>query len=138
VVHVPPVDSRADRSAQGAVAVILLAAFVFRQIWIVPVLCVLVAGGAALGPPGNPFLRLFAVFVAPRLAPPSEHEAAATVRIQDVLIAGLLGVATLALLIDLGPITWIVALAAAGVAAVAATTGIHIGVTVRDQLRRRD
>jgi hypothetical protein len=137
VVHVPPVDSRADRSAQGAVAVFLLGAFVFRQIWIVPVLGALVASGAALGPPGNPFLRLFTAFVAPRLGPPSEHEVAATVRIQDVLLAALLGVATLALLIGLGPITWIVALATAGIAAVAATTGVHIGVTVRDQLRRR-
>lgn len=118
-------------------AVVLLSAFVFRQIWIVPVLAVLVGAGAAFGPGGNPFLRLFAAFVSPRLSAPSTFEDPATVHAQDVLAVALLGAATVALLISLNVVSWIIALAEAGAAATAATTGVHVGVAVRDRLRRR-
>jgi hypothetical protein len=116
--------------------VILLAAFVFGQAWVVPVLGVLVAAGAAFGPLGSPFHRVFAAWVAPRLSPPTSYEDAATIRVQDVLAAALLGTATLALLISLNVVVWIIALAEAGVAAVAATTGVHLGIVVRDRIRR--
>ena len=132
-----PVDARADRAAQGAVAVILLAAFVFRQTWVVPVLGVLVGAGAVFGPAGNPFHRLFAGIVAPRLSKPSDFEDAVTVRVQDVLAVALLGAATLALVVSLNVLCWIVALVEAGVAATAATTGVHVGIAVRDRIRRR-
>jgi hypothetical protein len=132
-----PVDSRADRATQGAIAVILLSAFVFSQTWVIPVLGVLVGAGAAFGPAGNPFHRLFSAFIAPRLSQPSSFEDAATVRVQDVLTVALLGGATLALLISLNVVAWVIALAAAGVAATAATTGAHMGVAVRDRIRRR-
>lgn len=132
----PAVDSRADRTVQGAVAVILLAAFVFRQIWILPVLGVLVGAGAAFGPAGNPFHRIFAGFVSPRLSAAKSHEDAATIRLQDVLAVALLGAATLCILIGLDAVAWIVALTEAGIAAVAATTGVHLGVIVRDRIRR--
>lgn len=132
----PAVDSRADRSVQGAVAVIVLAAFVFRQIWVLPVLGVLVGAGAAFGPPGNPFHRMFAAFVSPRLSTAKTHENAATVRLQDVLCLTLLGVATLCMLIGLDAVAWIVALTEAGIAAVAATTGVHLGLIIRDRIRR--
>ena len=131
------IDSRADRTAQGVVAVVLLAAFVFRQIWIVPVLAVLVGAGAALGPGGNPFLRLFAGFVSPRISKPTAFEDPATVRAQDVLGVALLGVAMVAVLISLNVVAWIIALAEAGIAVIAATTGVHAGVVVRDRIRHR-
>lgn len=133
----PVVDSRADRTAQGVVAVVLLSAFVFRQMWVVPVLAVLVGAGAAFGPGGNPFLRLFSAFVSPRLSAPSTFEDPATVRAQDVLGVALLGAAILALLISLNVVAWAVALVESGVAATAATTGVHVGVAVRDRIRRR-
>jgi hypothetical protein len=132
-----PVDARADRAAQGAVAVILLSAFVFRQTWVLPVLGVLVGAGAAFGPAGNPFHRVFVGFVSPRLSKPQVFEDASTVRVQDVLAVALLGVATLALLISLNVVSWVIALAEAGVAATAATTGVHVGIAVRDRIRRR-
>ena len=116
---------------------ILLAAFVFRQAWVVPVLGVLVGAGAAFGPAGNPFHRLYAAFVAPRLSKPATFEDPVTVRVQDMLTVALLGVVTLALLISLNPVSWVIALAAAGVAATAATTGVHVGLAVRDLIRRR-
>jgi hypothetical protein len=132
-----PVDTRADRVVQGAIAVVTLGAFVFRAVWVIPVLAAVLAAGAALGPAGNPLHRLFAAVVAPRLPAGRATVPAPTVRVQDVLGAGLLGAATLFLLLRLGGLAWIVALAEAGVAAVAATTGVHLGVTVRDRLKHR-
>lgn len=115
---------------------ILLAAFVFGQMWVVPVLGALVGAGAAFGPPGSPFHRVFAAYISPRLSPATSYEDAATVRVQDVLAAALLGAATLAVLITLNAFAWIIALVVAGVAAVAATTGVHLGVVIRDRMRR--
>ena len=133
----PVVDARADRSAQGVVAIVLLAAFVFRQIWVIPVLGVLVGAGAAFGPEGNPFHRAFGAYVAPRLSAATHHEDAAVVRAQDVLATALLGLATVTLLIGLGLVAWVVALAEAGVAVTAATTGVHLAVMLRDRFHRR-
>jgi hypothetical protein len=132
-----PVDVRADRAVQATVAVATLSAFVFRQPWVIPVLGVFVGAGALVGPAGNPIYRIFDGLVGPRLSPAADVEPAATLRAQDVLGVALLGVATLCLLIGLGGIAWIVTLAEAGVAAVAATTGVHLGVEVRDRLRRK-
>lgn len=130
------VDSRADRAVEAATAVIVLGAFVFRRIWILPVLGVLVGAGAAFGPAGNPFHRLFAAYVSPRLTPATSHVDAATIRLQDVLAVSLLAAATVFMLISLNVVAWVVALIEAGVAAIAATTGVHVSVMLRDQLRR--
>jgi hypothetical protein len=132
-----PVDARADRVAQGTIAIVTLGAFVFRSVWAIPVLTVLVGVGAVAGPDGNLLLRLFAGVVEPRIPPARSTVPAPSVQAQDVLVAALLGLATLCLLIHLGGIGWIVALGAAGVAAVAATTRIHLGETVRDRFMRR-
>ena len=133
----PPVDMRSDRAVQGAVAVVTLGAFVFHQEWVIPILLVLVGAGALIGPAGTPFLRAFAGLVAPRLPPATATEPASTIHAQDVLAAALLGVATLLILIGLGGVAWVVTLVEALVAAVAATTGVHLGVTARDRFRRR-
>jgi hypothetical protein len=130
------VDARADRAVQGAVSIVTLGAFVFRAPWVIPVLLVLVGAGALLGPVGNPFHRLFDGVVATRISKPSTVVPAATIRAQDILAAALLGVATLLLLIGLGGIAWIVTLAEGGVAAVAATTGVHLGLVALDRMRR--
>jgi hypothetical protein len=132
-----PVDARADRVVQGVIAVATLGAFVFRAAWVIPVLAIVLGVGALAGPAGNVLHRGFAAFVAPRLSAPQAVVPASTVRAQDLLTAALLVFATLCLLITLGGIAWIVALAAAGVAAVAATTRVHLGVTLRDRLKRR-
>ena len=132
-----PVDARADRAVQGTVAVATLSAFVFHQPWVIPVLGVLVGAGALIGPAGNPIYRIFDGLVVPRLSPAASVESASTLRAQDVLGVAVLGLATVCLLIDLGGVAWIVALVEAGIAAVAATTGVHLGVLARDQLRRK-
>ena len=41
------------------------------------------------------------------------------------------------MLIALNVVAWIIALVEAGVAAIAATTGVHVGVIVRDRIRHR-
>ena len=131
-----PVDVRADRAVQGTVAVATLSAFVFHQLWVIPVLGVFVGAGALIGPAGNPIYRIFDGLVAPRLSPAADVEPAATLRAQDVLGVAILGLATVCVLIGLAGVAWIVTLLEAGVAAVAATTGVHVGVEVRDRLRR--
>jgi hypothetical protein len=118
------------------VAVIILGAFVFHQEWVVPILLVLLGAGALLGPHGNPFLRAFAGFAARRIPPAKAVEPAASIQAQDMLGAVLLGTATLLIVIGLGGVAWVVALLEAGVAAVAATTGVHLGVTARDRFRK--
>ena len=132
-----PVDVRADRAVQATVAVVMLSAFVFRQPGVIPVFVVVLGAGALIGPAGNPIYRLFAGVVAPRLSPAADVEPAATLRAQDVLGVGLLGAATLCILVGLGGLAWIVTLVEAGVAVVAATTGAHLGVVVRDRFLRR-
>lgn len=132
-----PVDARADRAVEGAIAVLTLGAFVFRVAWLIPVLALLVGVGALLGPGRNLFHQLFAATLAPRLGTATATVPADTVRAQDTLAFGLLGVATLSLLIGLGGFAWILALAEALVAVVAATTGVHLAVSIRDRLRRR-
>jgi hypothetical protein len=132
-----PVDVRADRAVQGTVAVATLSAFVFHQPWVIPVLGVFVGAGALIGPAGNPIYRLFDGLVAPRLRPVESVEPASTLRAQDVLGIAVLGLATVCILIGLGGLAWFVALVEAGVAAVAATTGVHLGVLARDRLRRK-
>ena len=132
-----PVDARADRAVQGALAVLTLGAFVFRVTWLIPILALLVGVGAALGPERNPLHVLFASALGRRLRPVPATVPAETVRIQDVLEFGLLAVASLCLLIGLGGFAWILAVAEGLIAAVAATTGLHLGVWIRDQLRHR-
>jgi len=131
------VDVRADRVVQATVAVATLTGFVFRQPWVIPVLAVVVGAGALFGPAGNPIYRMFAGLVAPRLSPAVNREPAETLKAQDVLAAGLLGVATVCLVVDLGGLAWVVTLFEAGVAVVAATTGAHLGVALRDRFLRR-
>jgi hypothetical protein len=130
------IDVRADRAVQGTVAVAMLSAFVFHQPWVIPVFGVFLGAGALMGPAGNPIYRIFDGLVAPRLSAAVTVEPAATLRAQDTLGVAVLGAATACLLIDLGGLSWIVALGEASVAAVAATTGVHLGVVVRDWLHR--
>jgi hypothetical protein len=132
-----PVDARADRVVQGTIAVLTLGAFVFRVRWMLPVLAVVLGVGAAIGPARNPLHLLFRAGVASRLPAARATVPASTLQVQDALAVGLLGLATLFLLVGLPGLAWVVALAEAAVAAVAATTGVHVAVSVRDRLKRR-
>jgi hypothetical protein len=132
-----PVDVRADRTVQGAVTVIALAAFVFHQPLVIPVLAVVLGIGAWFGPRGNGLHRAFDAVIAPRLSTPVSVVPATTVQAQDVLGVALLGLATLCILIGLGGLGSIFTLAEAGAAVVAATTGMHLGQVALDRIRRK-
>ena len=131
------VDARTDRIAQAAVGVALLAAYVFRVPWLVPVLALLLAVGALAGPKANVLHRACARWITPRLPLPSDAApertvTSPTVRAQDALAAAILAVASLAFVSGVGFLGWALALGEAVVAIIAATTRIHAG----DRLRR--
>jgi len=132
------VDARTDRVAQATIGVALLAAFVFRLSWIVSILTIVVAIGALAGPIGNGLHRTFERFIAPRLpaydrTAPGACIDAVTVRAQDALAAAILAVATIAFVLGIGLVGWVLTVAEAVIAIMAATTGIHVA----DRIRRR-
>jgi len=130
------VDARIDRLVQSTVGVILLAAFVFRFPLVLPALAVLLGAGGLAGPPANVFHWAYVRAVAGRLPPGDATVPAETVQAQDLLAAAILLVASGAYAIGLGPVAWLLALVEAGIAIVAATTGLHLGEYIRSQLHR--
>jgi hypothetical protein len=126
-----PVDARGDRLVQGIVGVLLLAAFVFGLVWLVPVIAVLLGIGGVLGPARNPFHLLYARLVAPRIKASEGTVPGDTVRAQDLLIAGACGLASLSFLAGIRPIGWFLVVAAALAAIFAATTRMHLGDLLR-------
>lgn len=132
-----PVDARADRAAQGVIAVLLLGAFVFKLWPLVPVVGAIVAVGAALGPSANGLLVGFSAVIAPRIPAPSRLEEPATIRLQDLLAAALLVLASLWFLVGVSALGWLFSLVEAGVALAAATTGYHAAIRIFDRFRRR-
>lgn len=130
------VDARTDRVAQGVTGITLLAAYVFRVPWVVPVLGVLLAVGALIGPKANALHAVFERGIAPRVpgrAAVSETASVHTVRAQDGLAAVILLVASLAFVLGIGLVGWILAIVEAVIAIVVATTGFHIA----DRIRRK-
>ncbi len=123
------VDARADRAAQGFIGVFLLAAFVFRLPWLVPVVLVGLAGAALAGPRANPLVWVFARFVAPRLKTPEQTIDARTIQLQDLFTVGLTVIATLGLLV-IPVFGWLVVVGTAIVAVLAASMGVHTGAVV--------
>jgi hypothetical protein len=122
--------------AQGLVGILLLAAYVFGLPWLVPLLALACLGGALMGPRGDPLFLLYLRLVAPRLGPADSELPPEAIRAQDAVLAGLGGAATLLLLLGATPFGWILAIAAAIVAIVAATTGVHLGEVVLHRLWR--
>jgi hypothetical protein len=130
------VDARADRLAQGAVGVLFLAAFVFKLPWLVPVVGLVLVVAAVGGTRANPFHILFVRALAPRLGPPDAGFDEDTVRAQDALLAAVAALATLFFLVGIGFVGWLVTIATAIVAVLAAATGFHAGEHVRRLLSR--
>jgi len=126
------VDARGDRVVQSAIGVLLLAGFVFRWPWLIPILGLILAVGAIAGPHANPFHLAFRRLMAPRFSTPEAPIDPVTIRLQDALLAGLCALASLMFLAGLTPVGWLLVVAAAVAAIVAATIRVHLG----DQLRR--
>jgi hypothetical protein len=127
------VEARTERILQATVGIVLLTAFVFRLTLVVPALALLLVPAAIAGPERHPLGWLFERLVAPRLpAPTGTAIDRRTVQAQDMLAVGLLAIASLAFLVDVGAIGWLIVVLEAVIAIVAATTMVHAG----DQLRR--
>jgi len=100
---------------------------------------VLLAVGALAGPKANGLHRALERWVTPRLPAPSDTTtedtvAVPTVRAQDALAAAILAVASFAFLLGIGLVGWVLALAEAVIAIIAATTRIHLGERLRRAL----
>jgi Domain of unknown function (DUF4395) len=135
---VPSVDARILRLEQGAVAVILLAGFVFQVQWLIPVAAVLPALDAALGPSG-PTPAVWHAVIGPRIGPPKTWETGPAARAQALCVFAALIVATLLVLGGVDILATLLAIAVAGIAAAAATGLFTLGAEIdkRNQPRRR-
>ena len=130
------IDPQADRAVQSLIGVGLLAAFVFRMPWLLPVVALVTAAGALGGVGRNPLHLGFRRLVAPRLGDdPSTAPRipALVVQRQDALAAVVLTVASVLYAAGLHTIGWMFAIVEAVFASLAATTRIHVG----DYVRRR-
>jgi Domain of unknown function (DUF4395) len=125
-----PIDPRGPRFNQAVLTVALLAAFVLGATWVVPVFAVVLLLGAAFGPRWGPFLRLYAVAIKPRLAPPKALEDPRPPRFAATVGVAFLAAGTLAFGLGATTVGWGLALIVAALAGLAATTGICIGCEI--------
>jgi hypothetical protein len=125
-----PIDPRGPRFNQAVLAVALLGGFLVDWRVVVPVFAVVLLAGAALGPRYGPFLVLYAKAVRPRLGPPAELEDPRPPRFAAAGGAAFLAAATLAFVAGHPAVGWGLALVVAGLAALAATTGICVGCEI--------
>ncbi len=132
----PELDERELRAAQGAIAVLLLGAFVFRVPAVVVGIAVIVAIGAAFGPDVNAFNATYRAVIGPRLAGARDVVTRSSARALDALDAALLVIASAAFAVGIDSIGWAFALLAAAVATVEATTGFNAATALAERLRR--
>jgi len=125
-----PIDPRGPRFNQACIAVVLLVAFVIDWPVVVPGVAVVLLAGAALGPRFGPFLALFSTVVKPRLGPPSELEDPRPPRFAAAFGAVVLAASTVAFVVGQIDLGWILALAVAVLAGLAAGTGICVGCEI--------
>lgn len=125
-----PIDPRAPRFNQAVLTVALLAGFLVDLRVVVPVFAAVLFLGAAFGPRYGPFLRVYAVFVRPRLAPPSFLEDPRPPRFAATVGVCFLSAATLAFVAGAPGLAWGLALIVAALAGLAASTGICVGCEV--------
>lgn len=122
-----PIDARGPRFNQGTVAALLLVAFVFEARWVFPtvggVLMLSALGGSTLGP----FLRIYRDLIKPRLGPPTVVEDPRPPRFAAAVGTGVLAAATIAWLVGTPGLADGLALLTAGLAALAAITGLCVG-----------
>ncbi len=130
------VDARADRLAEGTVGVALLAAFVFKVPWLVPLVGLVLLVAAVAGTRANPFHILFVRAIAPRLGPPDATVGEDVIQVQDALLAAMTAVAAAGFALGVAFLGWLVVIAAAIVAALAAATSFYAGEYLRRLLSR--
>ena len=122
-----PIDARGPRVNQGVAAFALLVGFVFEARGVYPgvgiVLALSAVGGSTLGP----VLRIYRDLIQPRLGPPTDLEDPRPPRFAAAIGTAFLAAATYALATDVPGLADALALAVAGLAALAAVTGLCVG-----------
>jgi hypothetical protein len=129
------IDEREVRSAQAAVGVLLLGAFVFRVPPLVAGVAVVVAIGAAVGPGANALHAVYRAVIGPRLKPPEETVPAGDARALDILATGLLILACAAFVVGIDVLGWFFTLVEAAIAVVTATTGFNTATAILERIR---
>jgi hypothetical protein len=132
------IDPRAPRFNQGVVGAGALVAFVANLPLLVPVLGLLLAAGALLGPSANPLSIAWRKAVVPglKLAPPARLKDAAPVRFAQLVGFLFLAGASVAFLLSLAFVAWALTLIVAALALLAAITDICVGCEVYNLGRR--
>ena len=132
-----PIDPRGPRFNQSVLAVGLALGIVLQIWYVAPFFAVVLFIGAAFGPAYGPFLRLFATAIRPRLAPPKELEDPRPPRFAATVGVIFLAGATIALLAGATVVGWVLTLVVAGLAGLAAATGICVGCEIYLVVARR-
>jgi hypothetical protein len=125
-----PIDPRGPRFNQAVLAAALVVGWLLDAPGVVPVLAVVLLLGAAFGPRYGPFLRFYAEVVRPRLRPPAEMEDPRPPRFAAAVGVVFLAAATVAFALDAVGLGWALALIVAGLAGLAAATGICVGCEI--------
>ena len=131
------VDERELRAVQAAVGVLLLGAFVFRIPELVYLVTIAVGVGAPLlGTHANVLHATYRAAVGSRLKSARAAVPVADVRALDLLATAILVIASLAFVVGIDLIGWVLVLGEAGLAVVEATTGFNAATALVEQLRR--
>lgn len=132
-----PIDPRGPRFNQAVLTVALLGGFLVDVRPVVPVFAAVLLIGAAFGPRYGPFLRLYAEVIRPRLGPPADLEDPRPPRFAAAVGVAFLTAASAAFVAGAPGIGWALALIVAGLAGLAASTGICVGCEIYVFLARR-
>ena len=135
--HPTPIDPRGPRTNQGVLAVGLLVGFALGWWPVAPLFAVVLLLGAAFGPRYGPVLALYRVAIRPRLGPPDELEDPRPPRFAAAVGVAFLGLATLAFALGADPFGWGLTLLVAGLAGLAAVSGICVGCEIYLAVARR-
>ena len=130
------VDERELRAVHAAVGVLLLGAFVFRIPELVYLVTIAVGVGALLGTRANVLHAAYRAAVGSRLKSARAAVSVADVRALDLLATAILVIASLAFVVGIDLIGWVLVLGEAGLAVVEATTGFNAATALVEQLRR--
>lgn len=132
------IDPRAPRCNQGVVGAGALLAFLLDARLALPVLALLLAAGALLGPSLNPLSILWRRVLVPalKLGQPARLKEAAPVRFAQLVGFLFLAGATLSLYLGYAFVGWGLALVVAALALLAAVTDVCVGCEVYVLIRK--
>ena len=128
------VDVRASRFEQSIVVVILLAGFVFGQVWSIPTAGVVAGLGLILGD-RSPVIRVWNRVIAPRRPAGSNFEPVAVAQTQSMVLFSGLALATLVMLAGSVVLASIIAAVVAVVGALGATGVVNVATEIRRRSR---